>query len=63
MAQKNDDGTVTLKTRGSLAYTPTAGGSISRSASRGVGVSGPTGSNPRLVKTKGSGYTGTTAYR
>ena len=64
MAQKNSDGTVTLKTRGSLAYAPRAGSSITRSASRGPGVSGPGGGdNGRFAVKKGSGYTGTSAYR
>ena len=64
MAQQNQDGTVTLKTRGSLAYTPAAGSSITRSASRGPGVSGGSGGdNGRFTRQKGAGYTGTSAYR
>jgi hypothetical protein len=63
MAQQNYDGTVTLKTRGSVAYTPTSGSSIARSAMRGPGkLSGTEGSNGRLQRQKGAGYTGRSAY-
>jgi hypothetical protein len=64
MAEQNPDGTVTMKPRGSLAYTPTASSGIVRSASRGPGgLSGTSGSNGRLQRAKGTAVGGTSAYR
>lgn len=65
MAQKNYDGTVTLRTRGSLAYTPTAQSSIGRAYVKpGApgGLTGSSGSNGRLQRQKGAGYSARSAY-
>ncbi len=65
MAQKNPDGTVTLKTRGALAYTPRAASSVTRAYVKpGApgGLSGSEGSNGRLQRQKGAGYTGRSSY-
>lgn len=65
MAEQNPDGTVTMRTRGSLAYTPTAQSSIGTAYVKpGApgGLTGSSGSNGRLQRQKGAGYTGRSAY-
>ncbi len=65
MAVKNPDGTVTLKTRGSLAYNPRGGSSIARAYVKPGAPGGLTGSatgNGRLVRQKGAGTSGRSAY-
>lgn len=64
MATRNYDGTVTLKTRGSLAYTPRVAASTKAYVKPGApgGLTGSATSNGRLQRQKGAGYTGRSAY-
>lgn len=64
MAQRNYDGTVTLRTRGSLAYTPRVAGSTVAYVKPGApgGLTSSASSNGRLTRQKGAGYTGRSAY-
>ena len=65
MAQRNYDGTVTMRTRGALSYMPTAQSSVGRSYVKpGApgGLTGVAGSNGRMQRQKGAGYGGRSAY-
>lgn len=65
MAQKNPDGTVTMRTRGSMAYNPRGGSSIASAYVKpGApgGLTGSVASNGRFARQKGSGYSGRSAY-
>ncbi len=68
MAQRNYDGTVTLKTRGALAYTPSSsGGGVTRPFARpgapgGLNGAGGATQGGLLVRQKGAGYAGRSAY-
>lgn len=64
MATRNYDGTVTLKTRGAMSYTPKVAGSTTAYVKPGApgGLTGSASGNGRLVRQKGAGYTGRSAY-
>jgi len=64
-AERNSDGTVTMKTRGTLAYTPSAGSSVGRAFVKPGAPGGlaGTGVGGRMVRQKGAGYSGKSAYK
>lgn len=65
MATKNSDGSVTVRTAGSLAYTPRAASSIGRAYVKpGApgGLTGSASSDRRYQPKKGQSVAGTSAY-
>jgi hypothetical protein len=65
MAQKNSDGTVTVRTAGMLAYTPRAASSIGRAYIKPGAPGGLTGNaraDRRYQPKKGQTVAGTSAY-
>lgn len=65
MATRNVDGTVVLRTTGKLASTPTVGFKVgnNRVSQFGVGVSGGTGMNGRMLTAKEIVVAATSAWR
>lgn len=65
MAERNYDGTVTMKTRGAMAYTPRASSGIARGPVKAGApgkLAGSRSTDTRQTRQKGAGYAGRSAW-